>query len=115
MNSEDAFVQLVLRPRPGVVWRTDFHNLRVTEPRDLWYQGAGATLSDRAVGFGFPGRPTFGHRNLFQVIETTLSYDVNASINVNFYYAHASGGGVVRSIFAGTQANFGYIEVVMKL
>lgn len=37
MNTEDAFVQLILRPTAGVVWRTDFHNLRLTETRDLWY------------------------------------------------------------------------------
>ena len=51
MNSEDGFVQLILRPIPGLVSRTDFHNIRVVETRDLWYQGAGATLSDRNVWF----------------------------------------------------------------
>lgn len=115
MNNEDGFVQLILRPIPGLVSRTDFHNIRINEARDLWYQGAGATLSDRNVGFGFPGRPVFGKRNLFQVIETSLSYDVNKLINLNLYYGHIFGGGVVRSIFAGDQADFGYVEVLFKL
>ena len=115
MNNEDGFVQLILRPIPGLVSRTDFHNIRVTEARDLWYQGAGATLSDRNVGFGFPGRPAFGKRNLFQVIETSLSYDLNKFINLNVYYGHIFGGGIVRSIFAGDQADFGYVELLFKL
>jgi hypothetical protein len=115
MNNEDGFVQFILRPIPGLVSRTDFHNIRITETRDLWYQGAGATISDRDVGFGFPGRPVFGKRNLFQVIETTLSYDFNQFINLNVYYGHIFGGGVVRSIFAGDQADFGYVEVLFKL
>jgi hypothetical protein len=115
MNNEDGFVQLILRPIPGLVSRTDFHNIRIVETRDLWYQGAGATLSDRNVGFGFPGRPVFGKRNLFQVIETSLSYDLNKFINLNLYYGHLFGGGVIQAIFAGKQADFGYLEVQFKL
>jgi hypothetical protein len=52
---------------------------------------------------------------LLQVIETTLSYDFNKFINLNVYYGHIFGGGVVRSIFAGDQADFGYVEVLFKL
>lgn len=115
MNNDDGFVQLLLRPIPGLVSRTDFHNIRINEARDLWYQGAGATLADRDVGFGFPGRPVLGKRNLFQIIETTLSYDFNKFINLNVYYGHLFGGGVVRSIFAGDQADFGYVELLFKL
>jgi hypothetical protein len=115
MNNEDGFIQLILRPLPGLVSRTDFHNIRVTETRDLWYQGAGATLEDRNVGFGFPGRPVFGKRNLFQVIETSLSYDLYKTVNVNVYYGHAFGGGAVRALFTGDQADFGYVEVTVKL
>lgn len=115
MNSEDGFVQLILRPIPGLVSRTDFHNIRVVEARDLWYQGAGATLSNRNVGFGFPGRPVFRQRNLFQVVETSLSYDVNKYINLNLYYSHLFGGGAVHSIFADDHADFGYVEMLFKL
>ena len=57
----------------------------------------------------------FGKRNLFQVIETSLSYDLNKFINLNVYYSHIFGGGIVRSIFAGDQADFGYVEVLFKL
>jgi hypothetical protein len=115
MNTEDAFVQLILRPFPGLSWRTDFHNLRLTESRDLWYQGAGATIDSRDVGFGFPGRPASGHRDLFQVVETSLSYGVTKWLDVSLYYSHVFGGRVVRSIYAGDDADFGYLEVTVKL
>lgn len=115
MNNEDGFAQLILRPRSGMVWRTDFHNIRVTETRDLWYQGAGATLSDRNVGFGFPGRPVFGRRELFRLIETSFSLDLTKYVNVNFYYGHVFGDSIVRAIFAEDQADFGYVEVIFKL
>ena len=115
MNNEDGFIQLILRPRLGLSWRTDVHNLRLSESRDLWYQGSGATLEDRNVGFGFPGRPAFGHRDLFQMVETSLSYDVSQWLTLSVYYGHVFGGSVVRALFAGDQADFGYLEVTLKL
>ena len=67
------------------------------------------------MGFGFPGRPVFGRRELFRVLEASLSYDVNTFLNVNVYYVHVFGGGVARALFAGDQADFGYIEMHFKL
>ncbi|MCS6927563.1 MAG: alginate export family protein [Candidatus Binatia bacterium] len=115
MNNEDAFVQLILRPIAGLVWRTDFHNIRLSEARDLWYQGAGATLRARHVGFGFAGRPAFGERHLCRVLETSLTYAWSPHLEFTVYYAHVFGNAVVRKIFAGDQADFGYVEMVLKL
>lgn len=115
MNSEDAFAQLLLRPIAGLVWRTDFHNIRLSESRDLWYQGAGATLSDRNVGFGFPGRPAFGKRDLFRVVESQLTYAWSPALEFTVYYAHIFGNDVVRKIFVGEQGDFAYLEVILKL
>ena len=115
MNNEDAFFQLILRPLKGLIWRTDFHNIRVSEKNDLWYQGAGATLEDRQAGFGYVGRPAFGKRGLFQIIETTLSYTVNKHVNVNVFFAHVFGDSIVDRIFPGNDANFGYIEMTLRI
>lgn len=115
MNNEDAFAQLLLRPIAGLVWRADFHNLRLSEPRDLWYQGAGATLNDRNVGFGFPGRPAFDEHDLFRVVENQLTYAWSPALEFTVYYAHLFGGDVVRKIFANDQADFAYLEVILKL
>ena len=114
MNNEDIFFQLILRPLEGLVWRTDFHYIRVSEKNDLWYQGAGATLEDRQAGFGFVGRPVFGKRDLFQIIETSLSYNLNKHINVNVFFAHVFGDSIVDQIYPDDSANFGYIETTFK-
>ena len=114
MNNEDGFFQLILRPLEGLVWRTDFHYIRVSEKNDLWYQGAGATLEDRQAGFGFVGRPTFGKRDLFQIIETSLSYNLNKHINVNVFFAHVFGDSIVDQLYPDDSANFGYIETTLK-
>jgi hypothetical protein len=45
MNSSDVFFELVLRPHDRVSVRTDFHWLRVTDGRGLWYSGGGATAT----------------------------------------------------------------------
>ncbi len=115
MNNEDAFVQFILRPLAGLVWRNDFHNIRLSESHDLWYQGAGATLSDRNLGFGFSGRPAFGQHDLFQVLESQLTYAWTPALEFTIYYGHLFGGEIVRKIFAHDQANFAYLEVVLKL
>jgi hypothetical protein len=117
MNSEDAFLELILRPLAGLSARTAFHNLRVTEARDLWYQGGGATIEDhdRPEGFGFPGRPANGHHNLFQVVESSIGYDWNSHINTNIYYGHLFGGGVVDGIYTGDDGDFGYLEFTLRL
>ncbi len=115
MNNEDAFFQLILRPFKGLVWRTDFHNIRVSEKNDLWYQGAGATLQDRQVGFGFAGRPAFGKRGLLKIVETTLSYTINENVNVNVFFAHVFGDSIVDHIYPGSDANFGFIELNIKI
>lgn len=117
MNSTDAFFELLLRPLPGMVSRTGYHYLSLTESSDLWYQAAGATLSDRnrPEGFGFPGRPSGGNRDLMHVVETSLSYNFTANINLNIYYAHGFGGDVVSSVFDSRHADFGYVELQLKL
>jgi len=115
MNDADGFVQLILRPRPDLVSRTDFHDVRLSDGKDLWYQGGGATLSRRDVGFGYSGRPGSGHTDLFRVLETSLNYDWNPHTSFGAYYGHVFGGAVVRSIFEGHQADFGFLEVTLKI
>jgi Alginate export len=115
MNNDDAFIQLLLRPFPGVVTRSEFHFIRLGEGKDLWYSGSGATLSDRNVGFGYPGRPAFGHRNLMQVWENSINYDWNAHLSLAAYYGHVFGKRVVRSLYPDADANYAFLEVTFKL
>jgi hypothetical protein len=116
MNNDDLFTQIIFRPISGLLSRTDFHILRADESHDLWYTGSGATLGDsnRAYGFGYAGRPVNGQRELFTVVETTLSYDWNRYLNTNLYYAHFFGGAVIDRIYAASDADFGYLETTVR-
>lgn len=115
MNNDDAFIQLILRPFPGVTTRSEYHFIRLGEGKDLWYSGSGATLSDRNVGFGYPGRPAFGHRNLMQVWENSINYDWNAHLSLAAYHGHVFGKRVVRSLYPDADANYAFLEVTFKL
>ena len=66
MNNQDVFAQLILRPHARVTIRTDYHWLSLTERRDLWYAGGGAT---NAKIFGFAGAPSGGHRELAHLVD----------------------------------------------
>jgi hypothetical protein len=117
MNNEDGFVELIMRPLPGLSATAAFHNLRVNEAADLWYQGSGATLADanRPEGFGFPGRPANGRHELFRLLETSIGYDWSRYVTTYLYYGHAFGGAVVRSLFAGDDADYAYLELTLRM
>lgn len=115
MNSQDVFAQVVLRPVAGLVWRTDFHVLRLTSDDDLWYFGGGATREGRDPGFGYGGRPSGGKSSLMEVLETQVTYNWNDYVSTAVYYGHAFGGDVVDADFRGNDADYGFVEVTLKL
>ena len=115
MNSEDAFAHVILRPIAGLVWRTDFHLLRLSEDDDLWYFGGGATRERRNVAFGYGGRPSGGKSSLMEILETQFSYNWNDFVSTTAYYGHGFGEGVVKADFRANDANYGFLEVTLKL
>lgn len=114
-NDADAFASILLRPLPGLVSRTDFHDVRLSSGRDLFYSGSGATEAGRNAGFGYSGRPASGNTGLFRVVETSLSYDWTSRLTIGAYYGHLFGGDVIRSLFRDAQANFGFVETTIRL
>ena len=115
LNNEDGFAEILLRPMSGLLSRTAFHDIRLNASQDLWYQGSGATVADRDVGFGYSGRPASGHHDLMYVVETSFNYDWSSSLAIGVYYGHLFGGGVVRSIIQGDQADSGFLEFTVRL
>lgn len=111
MNDEDLFVQLLATAFDRANIRLDYHWLRLTESRDLWYSGGGAT-NERI--FGFAGVPAQGHRDLAHVVELAVDVKVLDQVTVSAYYAHAFGQGVVGATFSGTDANYGYVELTFR-
>ncbi len=111
MNSQDLFAQLILKPHSRVTVRTDVHHLRVSEPRDLWYAGGGATNDDV---FGFAGIPADGRRGLAELVDVSVTVTIRPQLTAYAYYGHAFGQGVVRRTFAGAQADYGYVELTYR-
>lgn len=108
MNNQDTFAQAILRPSPRLDIRLDFHRLRLSEGADLWYSGAGA-FDNSAFGYG--GRPGGGSRNLADLLDISVGWRLSPGASATLYLAHAWGGEVIRSIYAGNRARFFYGEI----
>jgi hypothetical protein len=111
MNSDDVFASLTLRPHRRVTLRFDWHRLRLTEGRDLWYSGGGATSN---TVFGFAGIPAGGHRALAEVADASLNVTLPWRLRFGAYYGHAFGASVVGETFAGRGADYGFVELAFK-
>jgi hypothetical protein len=108
MNNDDRFVQLIVKPHTRVTVRSDYHWLRLTEGRDLWYSGGGATNDDV---FGFTGIPAAGARDLARLVDLGITVQLPRKLTAYAYYGRAFGGAAVRSTFAGEDASYGYLEL----
>jgi hypothetical protein len=108
MNSSDAFLELMLRPHERVLIRTDVHWLRLTEGRDLWYSGGGATSN---TFFGYAGSPANGDRGLATLADISVTVTLHQRLTVEGYYGHAFGHDVVGQTFPGRDANYGLLEM----
>jgi hypothetical protein len=111
MNSEDYFVQLLLRPWKDASLRLDGHWLRVVSREDFLYSGGGATNDDL---FGYGGVPTGGRREVAFLVDAGASWRATAWLTLAAYYGHAFGQGVIGAAFAGRDLDYGYVEAVLS-
>ncbi|HEU5451850.1 MAG TPA: alginate export family protein [Terriglobales bacterium] len=111
-NMNDASAIVILRPSPKLTLRSEYHALWLASRNDLWYQGGGA-FQPRT--FGYVGRPANGNRGLADVWDISADYNLSPHWAFGFYYGHAWGRGVVRSIYpSGPNADFGYTELTFR-
>ena len=94
------------------VVRSDFHWLRVVEGKDFLYSGGGATKDDF---FGFAGMPPqtklpLGAHQVGYLVDIAFTWRPVDLLTFYAYYGHAFGGDVIHQLFAGREANYGYIE-----
>ncbi len=111
MNLGDAFAELQLRPHDRVLIRSDFHWLRLTEGRDLWYSGGGATSN---TFFGYAGSPANGDRSLAALADVSVTVTLHQRLTLEAYYGHAFGRAVVGQTFARRDADYGFLEVTFS-
>ena len=112
MNTSDAFGELIIKVSKSLTLRTDVHSLRLANKNDLWYQGVGAFQPST---FGYTGRPSNGHSGLATLYDASADYGVNARLSIGACYSLASGKLVTQSIYPnGTDAHFGYVELLLR-
>jgi hypothetical protein len=112
VNNEDFFGMLTLRPHKAVTLRSEFHALRLTNAKDLWYLGGGAF---QPWTFGYTGRNTSGARSLANQWDLSADWNVNAHWNLNAYAGYADGKAAMHVIYPhGTSGKFGYLEMTYR-
>ena len=112
MNLDDLFVQVIVRPRPGLTLRADLHRLHLAERADRWYAGSGATRRTGSI-FGYAGRVSGGADDLGTMAETSADWTITRRWSVNGYVGRLVAGDAVRATFAGDRLLFGYLENVI--
>jgi hypothetical protein len=113
MNNRDAFGELILRPSKTLTLRMDVHSLALANRNDLWYLGGGIY---QPWTFGYTGRPSNGQSGLATLFDGSADYNINSHASIGVYYGHAAGKLVIQSIYpAGKNANFGYLEMTVRM
>ncbi len=120
MNTTYAFGQLIIKPCPKVVVRTDVTRLWLTEEDDAWYQGSGMTRPDQFgygaktahIGHGDDSIGTMWDISFF--IKDIYKYQ-GASLGLNLYYSHIFGDDVIEYNFPKDEdMNFFYVEGIIR-
>jgi len=98
----------MLLPHRLVLVRSDIHWLQVTEGKDLWYSGGGATSN---TFFGYAGSPANGDHSLATLADISITWTVLPQLMLEGYFGHAFGHDVVGQTFAGRDTNYGFLEM----
>ena len=112
MNTEDRFGALILRPHAKVTTSSEFHALRLSNAKDLWYSGGGVF---QPWTFGYVGRPASGRRSLGNLYDTSVEYRATRRSTFTAYFGHAQGLAAMEQIYPkGKNGEFGYVEAMFK-
>lgn len=87
VNNRDINAALILRPHKQVTISSEFHALRLSNAKDLWYSGGGAY---QPWTFGYQGRNAGGPRSLANLYDTSVEYRMKPNVTLTGYYGFAS-------------------------
>ncbi|MEW6732859.1 MAG: alginate export family protein [Acidobacteriota bacterium] len=112
MNNQDVFAQLRLNPHSRLSLRTDVRYLRLSNERDLYYQGGGAFQKGT---FGYVGRPSGGKKSLGTLIDLSADYNITSRTGLTFYIGGLKGSSVASSIYPrSNSAHLAYFELTQR-
>ncbi len=113
MNTEDAFVSLILKPQAAWTIRTELHSLELSQRSDRWYLGSGAMHDN--VDDDFAARASNGERNLGKLLDATVMWNVNPDLTLMAYYGHFFGGDTVRRFYSDQRrVDLFYLEAALN-
>ena len=110
-NLQDAFAELILRPAPRVLVRSDIRKLALADNHDLYYTGSGVYSNSN---FGYTGRASANSHDLATLYDTSVDYQVTPATLLILYAAYAKGGSVLSSLYKSSDASFGYLEIQQR-
>jgi hypothetical protein len=112
MHTEDRFGTLVLRPHAKVTVSSEFHSLRLSSAKDLWYSGGGVF---QPWTFGYTGRSASGRRSLGNLYDTSIEYRATRRVIFTGYVGYTQGLATMEQIYPqGKNGKFGYLEALFK-
>lgn len=111
MNLQNLFGELLLKPHQTVSVRSGYHWLALGQAADLWYSGGGAGKENI---FGYAGIPSSNRRQLAHVADFSVAWTPIRQVTLEGYYGHAFGQGVVSGTFAGTDTDYGFMELTLR-
>lgn len=111
-NNRDAFGMLILRPYSKVTVSSEFHALRLSNAKDLWYAGGGVY---QPWTFGYSGRSAGGRGSLANLYDSSVEFRMDRHATFTGYFGYAQSRAAIAAIYPrGTCGKFGYLEAVYK-
>ena len=111
-NMNDQFVQVLAHPTESITFRSDLHNLMLTNSNDLLYSGAGASRTD---SFGYGGIASNGSSNVGTLWDIGANYKVNSHLSFDTYFGYVWGGSVIKSNYSSGRSDIAYGLIDLNL
>jgi hypothetical protein len=112
MNNRDVNAMLIFRPHSKVSVSTEFHALRLSNRRDLWYSGGGVF---QPWTFGYAGRATSGARSLANLYDASVEYRPSQYTTLTGYLGYAHGRAATSAIYPdGKNGALGYLDLTVR-
>ncbi|MBI3315432.1 MAG: alginate export family protein [Candidatus Omnitrophica bacterium] len=113
MNTQDAFVSLILKPSDSLSVRSEVHWVDLSESADHWYVGSGEITDGSAVGYSV--RSGSGEDNLGTLLDVGVSYKICPQAALYVYYGHFFGSDVVERFYNKKRdSDFFYTELTIN-
>ena len=107
MNNTSIYAQLLLRPNPKLLIRSEFQNLNLTNRNDLLYSGGGP-FND--IGFGIGGKASLGQKRIGNLVDTSVDYKFTPETSVGLYLAYVYDS----KVYTDSSSRFAFVEFTQK-